>query len=212
MKKWIIFDAMGVIFKVGDDTNTLLVPFVQEHNKTITREDINEIYREASLGKITSREFWKKMNIIPNSSECDMCREYLDSYLTLDENFIEVAKQLKDDYTLGMLSNDVSEWSIYLRKIYGLDDLLEFAIIRGDVGCRKPRPEIYQIAMNQVGAEAGDCIFIDDRDKNLIPAMELGMHTIKFSRNGECTHLKNVPVITDFFELKEIVNNIFAVD
>lgn len=66
--------------------------------------------------------------------------------------------------------------------------------------------------MKQVGAEAGDCIFIDDRDENLIPAMELGMHTIKFSRNGEYSNLKNVPVITDFFELKEIVNNIFAVD
>ena len=32
LSKWILFDAMGVIFKVGDDTNDLLVPYVQKIN------------------------------------------------------------------------------------------------------------------------------------------------------------------------------------
>jgi len=43
MDRWIIFDAMGVIFEVGDDTNELLVPFVQERNREITREAIKAV-------------------------------------------------------------------------------------------------------------------------------------------------------------------------
>ncbi len=58
LDKWIIFDAMGVIFTVGDDTNELLVPFVMERNKDLTREYINEVYRSASLGEISSNELY----------------------------------------------------------------------------------------------------------------------------------------------------------
>ncbi len=40
--QWIIFDAMGVVLGVGDDTNELLVPFVQER-RNVSRERINEV-------------------------------------------------------------------------------------------------------------------------------------------------------------------------
>jgi hypothetical protein len=30
--KWVILNAMGVIFEVGDDTNDLLVPHIQKRN------------------------------------------------------------------------------------------------------------------------------------------------------------------------------------
>lgn len=49
---------MGVIFTVGDDTNELLVPYVQKIDESCTRERIKKSYIEASLVRITSREFW----------------------------------------------------------------------------------------------------------------------------------------------------------
>jgi len=52
--KWIIFDVMGVIFEVGDDTNDLLVPYIQKRKDMISTEKINEMYTKASLGKILS--------------------------------------------------------------------------------------------------------------------------------------------------------------
>ena len=45
---------MGVIFEVGDDTNDLLVPYIQKRNNMIPREKINEMYTKASLGEILS--------------------------------------------------------------------------------------------------------------------------------------------------------------
>lgn len=51
---------MGVVFTVGDDTNDLLVPFIQERNKRISKENINEIYLRVRLGQITSCQFWQE--------------------------------------------------------------------------------------------------------------------------------------------------------
>lgn len=66
MKKWVFFDVMGVIFIVEDDTKDLLVPFVQEINQSISVEKINKAYIEASLGNISSRDFWLSMEINKN--------------------------------------------------------------------------------------------------------------------------------------------------
>jgi len=47
--KWVILDVMGVIFEVGDDTNDLLVPYIQKMNDMISAEKINKMYLKASL-------------------------------------------------------------------------------------------------------------------------------------------------------------------
>lgn len=67
MIKNIVFDVMGVIFKVGDDTNELLVPFLQKINNSLSRSFINEKYIDASLGEISSKDFWFSMGISESS-------------------------------------------------------------------------------------------------------------------------------------------------
>ncbi len=201
-KKWIIFDVMGVIFTVGDDTNDLLVPFIQDINKNISKDKINEVYLEASLGHISSARFWEMTGIAHGDSYINIEKEYLDTRLTIDEQFIEVATRLRDYYNLAILSNDVSEWSSYLRKKYGINEVVNFSIISGDVGCRKPSEKIYRIALEKIGAEAKDCLFIDDRNKNLVPAMDVGMRVLRFLRDDmECT-LKDVETANSFYDLE----------
>ncbi len=211
MKKWIIFDVMGVIFTVGDDTNDLLFPFVQQRNKFITREELNNTYMDASLGKITSEEFWRRTGICQRGDEQEVCKEYLDTCLKIDENFMQIARRLKNGYNLAVLSNDVSEWSAYLREKFAIDDVIEFSIISGDVKCRKPDIEIYQLAVNKAKVNAADCVFIDDRDKNLIPAMDLGMKVIRFLRDDDSARLRGVQSISSFLELENMLKNIWKV-
>lgn len=210
MKKWVIFDVMGVVFTVGDDTNDLLVPFIQKRNKFITSDEINEIYLDASMGSITSNEFWRKVNICKPGEEFQICREYLDTCLSIDENFIPIAKQLKKKYHLALLSNDVSEWSIFLRKKFNIDDVVDFSIISGDVKCRKPDILIYQKAIQRMKADPSDCVFIDDRDKNLVPAINQGMNAIRFLREDINTKLDGVLTISNFLELEDRLQDIWS--
>ena len=179
MLKWIIFDAMGVVFTVGDDTNDLLIPFIQENNPHISRETINAIYLRASLGQISSRQFWNEVGLYEYPQ---IETTYLDSRLTLDPSFKSTAKSLTKQFCLGLLSNDVSEWSVYLRKRHNLDSFVT-VVISGDVGCRKPDPQIFKCFLNSAAAKARECVFVDDRCKNLIVAKRLGMQTIHFVRD-----------------------------
>jgi len=48
------------------------------------------------------------------------------------------------------------------------------------VGCRKPAPEIYKIAQEKAGVAASEIFFIDNREKNLVPARELGWQTFLY--------------------------------
>lgn len=47
------------------------------------------------------------------------------------------------------------------------------------VGLRKPDPEIYRLALNELGVHAAATVFLDDLGVNLKPARELGIRTIK---------------------------------
>lgn len=205
MNKWIIFDAMGVIFTVGDDTKERLIPYICKRNKNMAAIFINETYQKASLGKISSLDFWRAMNICEPGREVETCADYLDTCIEINEKFIQVAQELKRTYNLAILSNDVSEWSKYLRDKFNLNDLIACAIISGDVNFRKPDPEIFRLIINKIGASPSDCIFIDDNDRNLAAASAQGLNIIRFSGKNESSQLDQVVTINSFTALLDLL-------
>lgn len=44
----------------------------------------------------------------------------------------------------------------------------------------KPDTKIYQLLLKRFGLSAKECVFMDDTEKNLLPAKELGIRTILF--------------------------------
>lgn len=208
-KKWIIFDMMGVIFEVGDDTNDLLVPYVQNINVNCSKEKINTVYKEASLGKIESKKLWVNLGVANDINYEVIEKKYLDNCLIIDKQFIEVAKRLNGKYKLAILSNDLKEWSKYLRAKYGIDDVVECSIISGEVGYRKPSEEIYDIVLSEIDCKPEDCVFIDDREKNLVPAKEKGMKVIKFLRDEKDCKLDECNTIESFYDLETLIENLW---
>jgi putative hydrolase of the HAD superfamily len=53
------------------------------------------------------------------------------------------------------------------------------------VGLRKPDPRIYALVCNKLGVEPARVAFLDDIGRNLKPARELGMATIKVDDPGQ---------------------------
>ena len=60
--KWLLLDAMGVVFRVGDDVADLLVPFVRQRSD-VPRRVIEASYVEATLGRMTSEGFWEAVGL-----------------------------------------------------------------------------------------------------------------------------------------------------
>jgi putative hydrolase of the HAD superfamily len=47
------------------------------------------------------------------------------------------------------------------------------------IGARKPEPRYYRLALEQMGIDAREAVYLDDLGINLKPARALGMTTIK---------------------------------
>jgi hypothetical protein len=86
----LILDAMGVLYEAGDDVAELLVPFVGRHGRTdLSAEAIDRDYVEASLGRMDTEAFWRRMGVDPSLE---------DAYLAghrLIEGTLEALPQLK---------------------------------------------------------------------------------------------------------------------
>jgi putative hydrolase of the HAD superfamily len=75
----------------------------------------------------------------------------------------------------GLISNS---WGTRRYDRTLLDRLFDGIVISGEVGMRKPTPEIYEMGAQRIGMPPGDCVFVDDLPFNLEPAERLGMAAV----------------------------------
>ena len=75
----------------------------------------------------------------------------------------------------GLLSNS---WGQERYDRATLEELFDAVVISGEVGMRKPSPEIYALAAERLGREPERIVFVDDLPGNLKPAREIGMATV----------------------------------
>jgi putative hydrolase of the HAD superfamily len=93
-----------------------------------------------------------------------------------DEQMVEaVASARRAGIRTGLISNS---WGTRRYDRAQLGELFDGVVISGEVGIRKPAPEIYQLGAQQIGVEPAACVFVDDLPFNLEPAAELGMATV----------------------------------
>jgi epoxide hydrolase-like predicted phosphatase len=59
-----------------------------------------------------------------------------------------------------------------------LAELFDGVVISGEVGIRKPAPQIYALGAQSIDLDPAACVFVDDLPFNLTPAAELGMATV----------------------------------
>ena len=79
-----------------------------------------------------------------------------------------------------------------------LERLFDGIVISGEVGIRKPAPEMYRLGAERAGAAPEACVYVDDLPFNLPPAAELGMATVHHTETAatiaELERLLGVPL------------------
>jgi len=180
---------MGVMYPVGDDVKYLLCPFIAEKGGITDIEKISSLYNDASLGKMTSTEFWQAVGIDPILED-----EYLQRH-KLTDGLIEFLEAMNSsDIEVWCLSNDLAEWAKKLRDRFKLARYIRGFVISGDVGLRKPDPAIFHHLLNQTGVSANEAVFVDDNPRNLASAAKMGFRTILFSAQGNLDQCDNKSV------------------
>jgi putative hydrolase of the HAD superfamily len=75
----------------------------------------------------------------------------------------------------GLVSNS---WGLHRYDRIALGKIFDALVISGELGVRKPAPEIYRRGAAAIGLDPAECVFVDDIAGNLGPARDLGMRTV----------------------------------
>jgi len=170
----------GVILK---DPDGGLMPFVNRFFPDLNFDDVYIYWRKANVGEISSLEFFSKLGFEGDIKKIE--KEYLNT-IEVDAAFYSAAQTLGKYYRLAILSNDLSEWSNYLRDKFDINKYFDTIVISGDVKLQKPDINIFNLMIDRLALPACRCTYIDDRRRNLSAAKSIGMETILFnSRNVE---------------------------
>jgi putative hydrolase of the HAD superfamily len=129
--------------------------------------------RSLERGDLTVAEFEPRFGPHLGISETDGLVERLFAGVGPDEAMIEAVRRAHDagvrtaviSNSWGGTSYDVADWR----------SLFDAIVISGEVGLHKPGPEIFELALTEIGLAAAECVFIDDLRENIAGAEALGI-------------------------------------
>jgi len=106
---------------------------------------------------------------------------WIESVTEVYDGTVEIVRSLKQaGWPLYLLSNFSAEKFLLIQQRYDFLQLFDDMIISGEHKLIKPDPAIYQLTLNRIKRQAGECLFIDDSLPNIETARKLGFHTIHF--------------------------------
>jgi len=92
---------------------------------------------------------------------------------------LDLARGLRGRYKLSVLSNADMSLRERLQRD-GLLPLFDDVVISAEVGLAKPEAAVFRMAAERLGLPPAECVFVDDWDKNVEAAREVGMCAVLF--------------------------------
>jgi putative hydrolase of the HAD superfamily len=98
------------------------------------------------------------------------------SGLRLEEEMFDAVERARAaGYKTALLSNS---WGVELYPRQRISEVFDVTVISGEVGLRKPDPEIFVHTVDKLDVLPQECVFVDDHPGHLKTAQELGMTTV----------------------------------
>lgn len=180
----VLFDAMGVLYRRGNVVGGVLLPYLRAAGCTLPDDEIRAVYRECTLGRISTGALWQALGVAGAADDEDYCQRH-----ELTDGVHGVLAKLRGDgFTLACLTNDTAAWSRLLRRRFGLDDAIGDWYVSSDLGGRKPDPAPFRSALAGLAVPPRQVVFVDDRPVNLATAQALGMRTVLFHSDDTAAH------------------------
>jgi putative hydrolase of the HAD superfamily len=148
------------------------------------REDpvSRELVIGLETGRLTETEFEQRFAAILGVQALELIdRMFAES--SPDEMMVgAVLRARQGGVRTGLISNS---WGTRRYDRAQLGQLFDGIVISGEVGIRKPAPQIYELGAERIGLDTTACVFVDDLPFNLEPAAELGMATVHHTSSGQ---------------------------
>jgi FMN phosphatase YigB (HAD superfamily) len=89
--------------------------------------------------------------------------------------------KLKNNYKLGVLNNGTAITIPYFKKENNFNEFFPTFINSSEVNLEKPDSKIYLMTLEQMGLKPEESVFIDDTEKNVFGAKNVGMYGLLFT-------------------------------
>jgi len=120
-----------------------------------------------------------------------------------------VLEELKPYFSLAVVSDGQTAWAMPEMRATGIDSYFAPIVISGDHGFRKPDPRLFQQALDGIGAEPNEALFVgNDTYRDVFGAGQMGIKTVFFASNQGRRHMEDVEpdyIIYSFAELREAI-------
>ena len=104
----------------------------------------------------------------------------MDNGAKLDYEVLDIIQKLGNSFKIGLLSNAPSDFLRNLLGQYDLEKYFDVIVISSEVGLIKPHPEIFTHILEKMEVTADKAIFIDDNQRNIIGAENVGIKSILY--------------------------------
>ncbi len=206
----LLFDFGGTLDTAGCHWGKFLWYAYKRNEIPVTEEQFREAYvhAERTLGKLPiiqahdtffsmltnklSIEFEYLLScgwLAADKVEAERIQRILlnDIYEKVKTNISEsrrVLSELKKNHRLGLVTNFYGNMSVVLKE-FDLSSYFETVTESAVVGVRKPDSQIFNLAVNSLDEEAENVVVIGDSyTKDILPAHEMGCHTIWLKGEG----------------------------
>ncbi len=143
-----------------------------------------EEWELAQVGRISYDEYWRRIGAALEFSTpqeiADFRREYF-SGDRLDDELVDVIKELRPHYRIGLLSNAPDRLEAWLEEEWGIKHLFDAIVYSAKVGLAKPDQRVFHLVLEQLDVAPSEALFIDDFQRNIDAALTLGMRAIHFT-------------------------------
>jgi putative hydrolase of the HAD superfamily len=178
MLRWIVFDYGEVISRritALPELAALLDTDPAEFEKAYWGE------RQAYDAGLSDADYWRAVAArldreVDDSLIHRLTSVDVDGWMSTDPESLALLEDLhRSGVRLALLSNasttfaragESKPWARFF----------EHLLFSGDLRVVKPEPEIWRVLLDTLGAEAGECLFFDDREENVAGAREAGLN------------------------------------
>ena len=199
MIKAVIFDMGGVILNL-DKMKEELVKIFNPKDFDKFWDKVSVIESPLCRGEIDDEEYWKRLSkeFKVDISLKEVRYFWIDNfkdYCEVDRKMLKLIKKLKKNYKIGLISNATDTHDEAVRKMNILGDFDDI-IFSNEVNMAKDNTKIFDLCLDRLQLDAGECVFIDDVEEFVRNARKVGMEGVVFEGVEELKgELKKLEVV-----------------
>ena len=181
--KALYFDLGGVIVRTEDKTlrTELGQRFGMSYNEMDKFVFGCETAKKASIGLITEEQHWRDVarRLSVPENEWKSIADVFFGGDRIDRNLLAFIQSVRPGLKTGVISNAWDGLRAYMKE-QGFLDPFDEVIVSAEVGIVKPDPRIYQLALEKLGVQPSEAVFVDDMPENIAACEALGMQGVHF--------------------------------